>query len=103
MTIEDLIDAIRNDKIRVTDHAYEEAQSDRLSFDEIIASVLNGKTIEQYPKDKPFPSCLVHGFNYKREPIYTVWGYNKDNKFSVLITVYRPDPARWINWERRRK
>jgi hypothetical protein len=103
LEIESIINAIRNDRIRITDHAWEEAQSDELSFDEIISSVINGKIIEDYPKDSPFPSCLVHGFNYKREPIHSVWGYNLENKWTVLITVYRPDPNRWVDWETRRK
>jgi hypothetical protein len=31
-----------------------------------------------------------------------VWAYNPDNRWAVLITVYRPDPNRWINWTERR-
>jgi hypothetical protein len=25
-----------------------------------------------------------------------------ETKYVVLITVYRPDPSRWINWQRRK-
>jgi hypothetical protein len=65
--------------------------------------VLSGEIIEDYPKDKPFPSSLVLGFNIKNEPFHSVWGYNPENGWAVLITVYRPDPKRWINWKIRRK
>jgi len=34
--IQDIIDAIRYNRIRITDHADEEAQADHLSFDEIF-------------------------------------------------------------------
>ena len=102
MDIEDIIDAIKNNRIRITDHCDEEAQSDKLSFDEIFSSVINGEIIEKYPKDKPYPSCLIYGKNIKGEPIHTVWAYNTNNKWSVLITVYRPDPKRWIDWKQRR-
>ena len=27
---------------------------------------------------------------------------NEETKWAVLITVYRPDPARWINLKRRK-
>jgi len=27
---------------------------------------------------------------------------NEDNRWAVLITVYRPDPERWMNWRTRR-
>ena len=40
MDIRDIIEAIRHDRIRITDHADEEARGDRLSFDEIFFSVL---------------------------------------------------------------
>ena len=103
MKIRDMIIAIENNRIRITDHADEEAQSDDLSFDEIVASVFTGEIIENYPQDKPFPSCLVLGQNNKDEPIHSVWAFNRDNNWAVLITVYRPDPDRWIEWRIRRK
>jgi hypothetical protein len=100
--IEWIIEAIRGNKIRITDHADEEAQADRLSYDEIFFSVLQGEVIEDYPGDKPFPSCLVHGEIFSGEPVHSVWAYNQENRWAVLITVYRPDPERWIDWRRRR-
>ena len=103
MNIEDIIHSIRNDKIRITDHADEEAHSDNLTFDEIFTSVIYGEIIENYPKDKPYPSCLIFGKNFKREPIHSVWAYNEINQWAVLITVYRPDPAKWIDWKVRRR
>ncbi len=102
IAIEDIIEAIRTDRVRITDHAYEEAQADNLSFDEIFFSVLQGEVIEEYPKDKPYPSCLIYGDNFKGEPVHSVWAYNKETQWAVLITVYRPDPNRWIAWRKRR-
>lgn len=45
MKLEDIIKAIQNNMIRITDHADEEAYSDKLSFDEIFISVLHGEII----------------------------------------------------------
>lgn len=103
MDIRHIIDAIRNNRIRITDHADEEAQADYLSFDEIFFSVLQGEIIEDYPTDKPYPSCLIYGDSFTGQPIHSVWAYNPETEWAVLITVYRPDPARWINWRTRRK
>ncbi len=103
MEISNLIDAIRNHRVRITDHADEEAFDDELSYEEIYASVLQGEVIEDYPTDHPFPSCLVFGKNFADEPIHSVWGYNPENEWAVLITVYRPDPERWIEWKTRIK
>ena len=100
--IEDIIEAIKKNSIRITDHADEETHADHLTFEDVFTSVLQGEIIEEYQKDKPFPSCLVFGFNMKREPIHSVWRFNINNHWAVLITVYRPDPGRWIQWKRRR-
>ena len=99
MNIENIIDAIRASRIRITDHADEEAENDVLQFDEIYFSVMHGDVIEDYPDDKPYPSCLVFGKNFKGEPIHSVWAYNEENQWTVLITVYRPDPKSWVNWK----
>ena len=103
MNIQKIISAIQGKRIRITDHADEEAQADNLSFDEIFFSVLQGKIIEDYPTDKPYPSCLIYGDNFHGEPIHSVWAYNKETKWSVLVTVYRPDPDLWLNWRERKK
>lgn len=102
MELEGIIAAVRANRIRITDHADEEALADRLSYDEIFFSVLQGEIIEDYPGDKPFPSCLVHGGTFSGEPVHSVWAYNEASQWAVLITVYRPDPERWINWRIRR-
>jgi len=47
---------------------------------------------------------LILGKNLKGEPIHSVWAYNVETKASVLITVYRPHPERWMeDWRTRRK
>jgi hypothetical protein len=103
MNIQDIISAIQEKRILITDHADEEAQADSLTFDEIFFSVLQGEIIEDYSTDKPYPSCLIYGDNFQGEPIHSVWAFNDTTKWAVLITVYRPDPNRWINWRERRK
>ena len=102
MNLEDIVDAIRYNRIRITDHSDEEAQVDRLSFDQVFISVFQGEIIEDCPDDKPCPSCLVYGETFSEEPVHSVWAYNRENRWAVLITVYRPDPKRWIDWRRRR-
>jgi hypothetical protein len=61
VNIHEIISAIQEHQIRITDHADEEAQADHLTFDEIFFSVLQGDIIEEYPTDKPYPSCLIYG------------------------------------------
>ena len=103
MDIFNIIESIRDNRIRITDHADEEAHADSLLFDELFFSVFQGEIIEDYPDDRPYPSCLIFGRTFKGEPVHSVWGYNKQNRWAVLITVYRPDPSKWIDWRRRRR
>ena len=56
VNIEDIVEAIRCNRIRITDHADEEAQADKLLFDEIFISVFHGEIIEDYPTDNPYPT-----------------------------------------------
>ena len=88
------------DRVRITDHADEEANADQVSVQKVFESVNAGEIIEQYPDDKPYPSCLIYGEG--DGPLHIVWAYNRDNRWAVLITVYKPDPERWIDWRGRR-
>jgi len=103
MKINNIINAIQNNRVKITDHADEEAYNDRLTYEEIYSSVFQGEVIEDYQNDKPYPSCLIMGKNFSDEPIHSVWAYNPENQWAVLITVYRPDPKRWIDWKVRVK
>jgi hypothetical protein len=103
MEIDDIKKAIRNKKIRITDHADEEAEADDLTFDEIYFSVLGGEIIEQYPGDKPYPSCLINGLTFSGDAVHSVWAFNRNSRWAVLITVYRPDLDRWIDFRTRKE
>ncbi|MFW0859058.1 MAG: DUF4258 domain-containing protein [Dehalococcoidia bacterium] len=103
MKISDIIEAIHASRVRITDHADEEAQADNLSLDEVYFSVLHGEIIQHYPTDKPYPSCLIYGQTFSGDAVHSVWAYNDNNQWAALITVYRPDPDLWINWRQRRK
>ncbi len=103
MDIQKIIIAIQNERVLITDHADEEAEADGLKIDEVYFSVEHGNVIEKYTEDKPYPSCLIYGLTFAGDPIHSVWAYNPKSHWAILITVYRPDPKRWINWRRRRK
>lgn len=76
MDIKDIIDAIQSNRLKITDHADEEAEADRLFFDEVYFSVFQGEIIEDYMNDKPYPSCLIYGKTFGGDPIHSVWAFN---------------------------
>ena len=102
MDIDGIIEAIQRNRVRITDHADEEAEADQLTLDEVYFSVLHGEIIEDYPTDRQYPSCLIYGQTFSGDPVHSVWAYNEHNQWAVLITVYRPDPDLWIDWRERR-
>ena len=95
--------AINSDRVNITAHARKEARNDLLILDEIFFASKNGEIIEDYPDDKPYPSCLIYGTTTANDPIHSVWAYDIGSKIAILITVYRPDPTQWTNWKERKK
>jgi hypothetical protein len=101
--IEAIVESIKAKNVRITDHADEEANNDRISLAEALETISKGEIIEQYQDDKPYPSCLIYSRLRSNKPIHTVWAFNETTKASALITTYRPDPRRWINGKIRRR
>jgi hypothetical protein len=102
MDVQHIQRAIEANRLRVTDHADEEMVGDNLTLDTVLPATTAGEIIEDYPTDHPLPSCLVLGFTEKGDPIHSVWAYNEQTGRAVLVTVYRPDPNRWIDWRIRK-
>jgi len=103
LVIDFIIDVIKNGRIKITDHADEEAQEDALTYEDVYHSVRGGEIIELYLSDRPYLSCLIYGETTSCDPVHSVWGYNEKTGWTVMITVYRPDPKLWIEWRERRR
>jgi len=102
MNLTDITNAIRSERINITQHARKEAREDNLMLDEIFFSTIQGEIIEDYPSDKPYPSCLIYGETQTSKPVHTVWAYAAENQIGILVTVYCPDPERWVDWKIRK-
>ena len=101
MHINEIIEAIELAQVRVTDHAREEAKEDQLTIDDVLYTVIRGGVIENYPANQP-PRCLIYGQTAAGRAVHSVWAYNRETRWAVLVTVYCPDPTRWTNWRKRR-
>jgi hypothetical protein len=98
-----IIEAVKKRRIRWSDHALEEKRADNLTIAQIKESLLQGEIIEEYPSDKPLPSCLILGFA-GNTPIHSVVGFNEENAYIRIITVYIPDTQKFEhNFKIRRK
>lgn len=70
---------------------------------EIAEAIQAGKIIESYEDDDPYPSILIFGRTSRGRPIHIVCAYALEEDLAIVITVYEPDPERWIDYERRRR
>ncbi len=62
----------------------------------------NGEVIEEYPDDTPYPSRLVLGRRHGR-PLHVVAADDPDERETIVITVYEPNPTEWEADFKRRK
>ena len=103
--LEQISGCIRGGDYLYTRHAIHEMETEELGEimdHEVVEAVLNGKIIEDYPEDTPYPSCLVYGRTSEERPLHAVCAYAADIEQVIIITAYEPSPGQWIDFERRR-
>ncbi len=84
-------------------HAVERMFERGISIEDVRQIIRTGKIIEDYPNDKPFPSCMILGYIEKR-PLHVVIAMDRSADKAVVITVYEPDLSQWeLGFERRRR
>jgi hypothetical protein len=101
-----LIDGIREKlaagAFELSQHAVDQSILRNIDLDEVQESIAAGEVIEDYPEDKYGPSCLVFGFTAAGRPLHVQCSY-PTRPLVKIITVYEPDPARWIEFRTRRR
>jgi len=99
LDIQKIKDFIENDEFFITKHARLRMFERNISTDIVKNIVLDGEIIEQYNEDEPCPSCLLLGFMNKT-PFHIVIAQCIDH--IRIITIYRPDRKKWINYKKRK-
>ena len=103
-TLEQIKTLIARGEVKVSDHGYDELAEDDILVRDLVGGASDAEMLEDYP-DFPKGSCvLVLQHGSEGRPIHAVWGIPKgETSPAVLVTAYRPDPARWTDNFRRRK
>lgn len=85
-------------------HAIERLVLHRAARVDVETALATCEIIEVYPDaHRPLPDCLVLTWLRLREPLHAVIAVDRLNDRIFVITVYRPDAARWSDdWKRRR-
>ena len=84
-----------------TRHAFKRAIERNISEQEIKEASSTLELIEDYPKDKYSPSCLLLGFTLKDRVLH-IQVSRIDSDKTKIITLYEPHPNQWINFRRRK-
>ena len=92
-TIDDFRKYNRSENIVISLHGQLRLNERNISVDDVMNAIDNGEIIEQYPKDFPFPSCLILGIAIAGRYIHIVVSMNEDTIY--LITAYVPSPDKW--------
>ena len=99
-----ILQLIQTGELRFSEHGYDEMAARGISAREVMAGVGTATVIEEYPDYAKGPCVLVLQKDRDGRPIHVVWGIPKDAPSpAVMVTAYRPDPARWSEDFMRRK
>lgn len=92
---------IRNNQFEFSQHATDQSIIRHISVQELREAIEDSEIIEDYPNDKYGPSCLILGFTQSKRPLHIQCSC-PSRPLVKIITLYEPDPLRWIDFKTRR-
>jgi len=91
---------VEEDTFIISNHARTRMFQRNVSTGNIKKTIVNGEIIEKYLDDEPCPSALILGF-VRGTPYHIVVAECVDHV--RIITVYKPQKDKWIEYKIRRK
>ena len=75
----------------------DEMAADDLWIAAVVEATLGdgAEPIENYPRSKPNPSCLVLGRLRDGSPVHVVWAIDAPSGYASMVTAYRPTATQW--------
>jgi len=97
---------ISYNRIEWSGHILKKMQQRNIKIKDVLKTIENGRIIEDYEYDKPFPSCLILGFSDDKG-LHVVCSVGQDVgglDYVCMITAYYPCKNKWHeDLETRRK
>ena len=103
-TLERIRELVYRREVQISDHGYDELAQDGILAREAVSGVQDAELVEDYPDYAKGPCVLALQEDGSGQAIHIVWGIPKGKSSpAVLVTAYRPDPAKWSADFRRRR
>ena len=93
INIESLRQHYVNGQVYISEHADNRFRERGIKARDVRYCVMNGRIIEDYPDDFPFPSCLILGNALNGKVLHVVM--SNEGSMGRIITAYYPDPEKW--------
>jgi hypothetical protein len=74
-------------QLEFTQHAVDQSILRYISVQELRQAIENGEIVEDYPRDKYGPSCLILGFTQAGRPLHIQCSY-PSRPLVKIITLY---------------
>jgi len=91
---------IQQGQFELSRHAVDRMLLRNILMPEIQQVIANGEMIEDYPNDKYGPSCLVLGLTLTQRPLHIQCSY-PSRPLIKIITIYEPNPEKWVDFKKR--
>ena len=101
LNIEIIKDYVMKRKVDWTKHCLNRLNQRDIFISDVKTAINNGRIIEYYYDDYPYPSCLVVGRNINNNVIHIVCGVSDD--LVHMITAYYPDTNKWEDDMKKRR
>jgi Domain of unknown function (DUF4258) len=92
---------VQRGEFEFTQHAVDQTLLRHITVQELREAIEVSEVIEEYPTDKYSPSCLLLGFTTATRPLH-IQVSDPSRPVIKVITVYQPDPERWVDLRQRR-
>jgi hypothetical protein len=95
--VDDIYAKVARGEFEYSQHGLDQSIIRDTRVEELREAISACELVEDYPDDKYGPSCLLLGFTRAGRPLHVQCSHPSRERIKI-ITLYEPDPSRWIDF-----